>query len=77
MEFLLSSLNSSHKIEIPLNELGPVRKEWLAALIILGSVSDKNPQGWETLIDWTEGFLQRLKTLKPKHTDLGYVSQPI
>jgi transcriptional regulator with XRE-family HTH domain len=77
MSFLLSSLNTSKKIDILLNELGPIRKEWLAALCILGDLDKNSPEGWGTLIDWTERFLKRLKGLKPQHTVLGRESQPI
>jgi hypothetical protein len=71
MEFLLSSLNNSQRIEIQLNELGPLRKEWLAALCILGDIDKNNPEGWDMLIKWTEEFLNKLKGLKPRHTTLS------
>jgi transcriptional regulator with XRE-family HTH domain len=77
MDFLLSSLNNSEKIEIPLNELGPIRKEWLAALCILGDVQKYNPEGWDMLIDWTEELLNKLKDLKPTHSVLCSESHPL
>jgi transcriptional regulator with XRE-family HTH domain len=77
MGFLLSSLNSSQEIVIPLKELGPVRKEWLAALCIFGDLDKNNPKGWDTLIDWTKGLLKRLKDLKPNYNNLRRENQPL
>jgi transcriptional regulator with XRE-family HTH domain len=77
MRFLLSCLNSSEKIDVPLNELGSVRKEWLAALLILGNVQEKNPKGWDALISWTEDFLDKLKSSVPPYTGLDPESHPL
>ena len=71
LEFLQCYFNCSERLEIQLGELGPLRKEWLAALCILGDVIDKNPEGWDDLLDWHRIFYTRLKGLKPKFTTLG------
>jgi len=60
MEFLLSYLNSAKRFEILLDQLGPFRKEWLAALCILGEVDIYNPEGWDYLLQWHDGFRNKL-----------------
>jgi hypothetical protein len=71
MEFLLSSLNSSKKIDIPLNKLGPIRKKWLAAFCILGDVYTNNPEGWNELLKWLKDFTSELEKIKPSFVVLG------
>jgi transcriptional regulator with XRE-family HTH domain len=68
MEFFLSSLNSSEKMEIPLKEMNPLRKECQAALFTLGDVKKDNPGGWDSLLSWIDNLRARLK--KPKFTIL-------
>jgi transcriptional regulator with XRE-family HTH domain len=70
MDFLLSCLNSFDKIEIPLNELDPERKEWLAALLILKKEPGYNSKGLDTIIEWTEGFLEKLNISNKQFTVL-------
>jgi transcriptional regulator with XRE-family HTH domain len=60
MVFLLSYLNSAKRLQIPLDQLGPFRKEWLAALCILGEIDIYNPEGWEDLLQWLDGFRKKL-----------------
>jgi transcriptional regulator with XRE-family HTH domain len=71
LEFLQCYFNCSERLEIQLGELGSLRKEWLAALCILGDVNDKNPEGWDNLLEWLNSFFTRLKALKPKFISLG------
>jgi transcriptional regulator with XRE-family HTH domain len=71
MQFLLAALNSSEKIEIPLNPLGPIRKEWLAALCTLGNVKYFNPKGWKELLAWLDELVKRLNKRKPEFHTLG------
>jgi len=71
LEFLKCYFYSSERFEVHLEKLGPLMKEWLAALCILGNVGDKNPEGWDELLDWFNGFYTRLKGLKPKFTTLS------
>jgi transcriptional regulator with XRE-family HTH domain len=70
-EFLLSYLKCGKKFEIPLNQLGTIRKEWLTALCILGDVKEGNPEGWNELLQWVDEFVKKLHEKKPKHTILG------
>jgi len=70
-EFLLSYLKCGQKLEIPLNLLGSIRKEWLAALCILCDVKKDNPKGWNELLQWMDEFIKKLHEIKPKHTTFG------
>jgi len=70
-EFLLSYLKCGQKFEIPLNLLGSIRKEWLAALCILGDVKKDNPNGWDGLLQWADEFVKKLHEKKPKNNLLG------
>ena len=71
MEFLLSYLNSARRFEIPLDQLGPYRKEWLAALCILGDVVNENPEGWDDLFQWLDGFREKLRKPDCVTVDVG------
>jgi hypothetical protein len=51
-------------------ELGPIRKELLAAFCILGEISEGNPTNWDGLIEWAFDFAEKLKKLKPPYTTL-------
>jgi len=61
MEFLLTYLKSAKRFAIPLDQLGPSRKEWLAALFTLGDVVNENPEGWNDLLQWLDGFRKKLR----------------
>jgi transcriptional regulator with XRE-family HTH domain len=61
MKFLLTYLKSAKWFEIPLDQLGHFRKEWLAALCILGEVDMHNPEGWDDLLQWLDGFRNKLR----------------
>jgi transcriptional regulator with XRE-family HTH domain len=65
MQFLLSALESSEKIEIPLKGLGPLRREWLAAFCVLYDIDQFNPTGWDDLCEWLDDFITKVKTDKP------------
>jgi transcriptional regulator with XRE-family HTH domain len=71
MEFLIAALNSFKKMEIPLDHLGVLRKEWLTALYIFGKVEKNNPEGWDELMQWFDDFVAKLKKTKPKFAILG------
>jgi len=75
MEFLLSYLNSAKRFEIPLDQLGLFRKEWLAALCTLGDVDKKDPEGWDDLLQWLDGFIKKL--CKPKYVTIGDSTNPL
>jgi transcriptional regulator with XRE-family HTH domain len=77
MEFLLSYLDSGKRIEIPLKELGPLRKEWVAALLILGDIKKHDPDGWDDLINWNINFLQKIKKETPSYKSLIDEDTPI
>ena len=64
MEFFLSNLNSSKKIEIPMKGLGPVCKEWLAVLCTFGEVYPGNTDGWNELLKYMKELPFRLEKLK-------------
>jgi transcriptional regulator with XRE-family HTH domain len=74
MEFLLSYLSSAKKLEIPVDRLGPVRKEWLAALCTLGNINLKDPEGWGDLLQWMSEFEKKLQSYKP---DSVYLDDPL
>jgi transcriptional regulator with XRE-family HTH domain len=71
MEFLIAALNSFKKIDVPLDHLGVLRKEWLAALYTFGEVNKNVPEGWDELIQWFDDFVAKLKKIKPNLTILG------
>jgi transcriptional regulator with XRE-family HTH domain len=60
MKFLLTYLKSAKKLEILLDQLGSYRKEWLAALCILGEVDFNKPEGWDDLLEWFDEFRKKL-----------------
>jgi transcriptional regulator with XRE-family HTH domain len=60
MKFFLTYLKSAKWFEIPLDQLGPSRKEWLAALCILGEVDMHNRDGWDYLLQWLDEFREKL-----------------
>jgi transcriptional regulator with XRE-family HTH domain len=64
MDFLLSALNSTERLEIPLDQFGPLRKEWLAALFTLGDVKENRPEGWNELLSWANGFITKLEEIR-------------
>jgi transcriptional regulator with XRE-family HTH domain len=66
MRFLFAALKNSEKIEIPLSKFGPLAKEYLAALCILGDLKANTPKGWDEFIKWLEDFAIKLKKTKPK-----------
>jgi transcriptional regulator with XRE-family HTH domain len=65
MKFLLSYLKSAKRFEIQIDQLGPSRKEWLAALCILGEVDKYHPEGWDDLLQWFDEFRKELS--KPRY----------
>ena len=69
-EFLLSYLKYGKKFEIPLDQLGSIRKEWLAALCILGDVKKDNPKDWDELLQWIDKAVKELRQLKPNFVTL-------
>jgi transcriptional regulator with XRE-family HTH domain len=71
MEFLLSCFRSIDRFEIPIKELGALRKEWLTAIFIFGNVKKFNPDGWDDLITWNKDFLSKLEKQKPEVITLG------
>jgi len=71
MEFLLSCLNSTDRFEIPIKEIGFLRKEWLAALLIYGNVKMQNPEGWSELICWMKDFSTKLGNKEPPYLTIG------
>jgi len=77
MEFFISNLNSSKNIEIPLNGFGPKRKEWLAALCILGEVGTHNPTGWKDLLEWIVVLASELQEKNPKYDEDYIESNPL
>jgi len=70
-EFLLSYLKCGKKFEIPLDKLGFIRKECLAALCVLGDVMNNNPKDWDELLQWVDEFVNKLHKIKPKHVTFG------
>ena len=75
MKFLLANLNSSEKIEIPLKDLGPMRKEWLAALCIFGEVFTRDTRGWDELINWLNNFSLKANKERPPYFS-GWMEDP-
>jgi transcriptional regulator with XRE-family HTH domain len=71
MEFLLTALNSSKAIGVPLDQLGALRKTCLAALFTFGEVEGNNPEGWDELMQWFDDFVAKLKKAKPNFAILG------
>jgi len=65
-EFFLSNLNSSKKIDIPLNVLGSTRKEWLAVLLTYGDVYIGNPDGWNEFLECIKTLAKNLEDKNPK-----------
>ena len=65
-EFFLSSLKCSRKIDIPLNILGPIRKEWLAAIFTYGDVNTENSKGWNELLEYIKSLIIKLENKNPK-----------
>ena len=70
-EFLLSYLKCEKKFEIPLDQLGSIREEWLAALCVLGDVTIDNPKGWDELLQWVDEFVKKLHKIKPTYVKFG------
>jgi transcriptional regulator with XRE-family HTH domain len=61
MEFFLRCLESSEKLQIPLNKLNPLMKECLAALFTLGDMKENDPQGKESFIAWLDRFKVKVR----------------
>jgi transcriptional regulator with XRE-family HTH domain len=75
MEFLLSYLKSGKKLDIPLAQFGPIRKECLAAICTLWDVDKGNPEGWDDLLLWLKGLEGRLN--KPTYVNTAGGSDPL
>jgi transcriptional regulator with XRE-family HTH domain len=77
MKFLLSYLNSSEKFEIPITQLGSLRKECLAALLIYGDVKERNPTGWGELLKCVSEFSDILNSKNPGFNTLSKEDKPL
>jgi hypothetical protein len=77
MQFLFTAFESLEKIAISFKQLGPLGREWLAALVILYTIDHYDSKGWNELEEWLTGFVQKLKNTKPKFIIMGDPDHPI
>jgi len=49
-----------------LNILGPIRKEWLAAIFTYGDVNTENSKGWNELLEYIKSLIIKLENKNPK-----------
>jgi transcriptional regulator with XRE-family HTH domain len=64
IEFFLAYIKSAKKLEIPVNQLGPLRKEWLAALCVIEDVEKNTSEGYYDLLGWMRKFEKKVLLYK-------------